>query len=106
MSRIWQWTWDRYGARYGWATYAIGVLVSLWVYLPILSFPVVAFENSGRYVEAAAVTVAAVLVLVGIMVLPERRWGRRVEQWAAGHDVDRAASLAPPTTSRITPTPR
>jgi class 3 adenylate cyclase len=93
MDRIWQWTWDRYGARYGWATYAIGVLVSLWVYLLILSFPVVAFEKSGRYVEAAAVTVAAVLVLVGIMVLPERRWARPVEQWAAGHDVDRAAAL-------------
>jgi class 3 adenylate cyclase len=93
MDRIWQWTWDRYGARYGWATYAIGVLVSLWVYLLVLSIPIVAFEKSGRYLEAAAVTVAAVLVLGGIMVLPERRWARPVEQWAAGHDVDRAAAL-------------
>jgi class 3 adenylate cyclase len=93
MDRIWQWTWDRYGARFTWALCVIGFLVSLWVYLPLLSFPIIAFEKSGRYVEAAAVTVVAVLVLVCILLLPGRRWIRLVEQWAAGHEVDRATAL-------------
>jgi class 3 adenylate cyclase len=93
MDRIWQWAWDRYGARYSWALGVIGFLFTLWVYLPALSFPIVAFEKSGRYVEAAAVTVVAVLVMVCILLLPGRRWIRLVEQWAAGHEVDRAAAL-------------
>ena len=45
------------------------VPILLSIYL-ILSFFVVAFEESGHYVEAAAVTVVAVLVLVYVMVLP------------------------------------
>ena len=93
MDRIWQWTWDRYGARFTWALCVIGFLFTLWVYLPILSFPIVAFEKSGRYIEAAAVTVVAVLVMVCILLLPDRRLIRLVEQWAAGHDVDRATAL-------------
>jgi adenylate cyclase len=93
MDRIWQWTWDRYGARYGWVLFGWAFLISLPIYLILLSFPIVAFEKSGRYVDATAITVVAVLVLVCIMVLPERRWARPVEQWAAGHDVDRATAL-------------
>jgi adenylate cyclase len=62
------------------------------IYL-IPSFCVVAFEESGRYVEAAAVTVVAVLVGGYVMVLPGRRLFRLVEQWAAGHEVDRASAL-------------
>ena len=93
MDRIWQWAWDRYGARYSWATWVIGCLVSLWIYLLILSFPIVAFEKSSRYVEAAAVTVVAVLVIVCIVLLPSRRSIRLAEQWAAGHEVDRATAL-------------
>jgi adenylate cyclase len=71
----------------------IAFLVSLWVYLFLLSFPIVAFEKSDHYVEAAAVTVVAVPVLVCIMVLPGRRFIRPVEKWAAGHEVDRATAL-------------
>ena len=56
----------------------------------MLSFIVVAFEKSDRYVEAAAVTVVAVLVLVYVYFLPGLRRLRVVEQWAAGHEVDRA----------------
>ena len=62
------------------------------IYL-LLSFVVVAFEESGRYVEAAAVTVVAVLVLVYVMVLPGLGRLRLVEQWAAGDEVDRARAL-------------
>ena len=57
------------------------------------SFLVVAFEESDRYVEAAAVTVVAVLVLVYVMVLPGLGPIRLVERWAAGREVDRARAL-------------
>jgi adenylate cyclase len=93
MDRIWQWAWDRYGATYGWACCVGAFLISLPIYLILLSLPIIAFEKSSRYVEAATVTVVAVAVLVCIMALPERRWARPVEQWAAGDDVDRATVL-------------
>src|SRR6267154_746757 len=92
MDHIWQWAWDRYGARYSWAIYAITLPVMLQIYL-VTSFIVVAFEGSGHYVEAAAVTVVAVLELVYVMVLPGLGRIRLVEQWAVGHEVDRARAL-------------
>src|ERR1700712_37572 len=94
MDRIWQWAWDRYASRYTWATSAAALIVSLPIYFVFLSLPIVAFERSGRYVEAAVITVAAVLVLVWILVVPgHRMFFRPVEQWAAGHAVDRATAL-------------
>jgi class 3 adenylate cyclase len=57
------------------------------------SLVVVSFENSGDYGEAAAVTVVTVLVLAYVMVLPGLGWSRLAEQWAAGHEVDRAKAL-------------
>ncbi|HZA12120.1 adenylate/guanylate cyclase domain-containing protein [Mycobacterium sp.] len=92
MDRIWQWVWDRYGARYSWAIYAITFPVMLANYL-LMSFLVVAFEDSSQYVEAVGVTVVAVLVLVYVMILPGRQPLRLAEQWAAGHEVDRARAL-------------
>jgi hypothetical protein len=53
----------------------MGFVVSTPVYL-LMTFPIVAFENSSHYVEVAAVTVAAVLVLDCVMVIPGRRWVR------------------------------
>ena len=88
MDRIWQWAWDRYGARYSWAICAIAFACALPVYL-VLSFVIVAFEKSDHYVEAAAVTVVAVLVMVCVWFFPATA-RRLVEQWAAGHEVDRA----------------
>ncbi|MEE2851940.1 MAG: adenylate/guanylate cyclase domain-containing protein [Actinomycetota bacterium] len=94
MDRIWQWAWDRYGARYyWWALCAAAYLVSLPVYAVFVSLPIVAAEKQGRYVDAAAVTVVAVLLLVCIMVSPGRQWIRYVGQWAAGREIDRAAAL-------------
>jgi class 3 adenylate cyclase len=67
--------------------------MSLATYL-VSSFLVVAFEGSGRYVEAAAVTVIAVLAPpLWVFVTGGRRGLRRAEQWAAGQEVDRAAAL-------------
>lgn len=67
--------------------------VALPIYLTSVSFPIVAFEKSGRYVAATAITVVAVLVFVCLMVLPDRRWARPTERWAAGHEVDRMTAL-------------
>ena len=92
MDRIWQWAWDRYGPRYLWAICAVTFPVVLPFYL-LLSFVVVAFEGSDHYVEAAAVTVVATLALVFVDVLPGLGPARLVEQWAAGHEVDRARAL-------------
>lgn len=56
-----------------WVIYAVNVFLALPVYL-ILSFVVVAFEKSGGYIDAAAFTAAAVLVLAYVMILPA--WAR------------------------------
>jgi adenylate cyclase len=92
MDRIWQWAWDRYGARYSWAICAISLPSVLLAYL-CGSFLIVAIEDSDHYVEAATVTVIAVPVLVYVVVLPGMRGGRLVEQWAAGREIDRARAL-------------
>ena len=94
MDRIWQWAWNRYGARrYVWALWGAAFGISLPIYLVFLSFPITAFEKSAHFVDAAVVTVVAVLVLASLMALPNRRWARLAEQGAAGGDVDRAAAL-------------
>jgi class 3 adenylate cyclase len=71
---------------------AIALLMMLPQYL-LTAFVVVAFERSGRYVEAAAVTVAAVPVLAYGMILPGLGGSRLAERWVAGHRVDRARAL-------------
>jgi adenylate cyclase len=92
MDRIWQWAWDRYGARYVGAVFALSCILALPVYL-LPSFLVVAFEGSVQYVEASAVTVFAELVMVYMLALPGLGQIRLVERWAAGQDVDRAQAL-------------
>ena len=92
MDRIWQWVWDRHGAKYSWAAYVITFPAIFPVYL-VPSLVVVATEESDLYVEAATVTVIAVLVMVYVMVLPGLGPSRLFEQWAAGQEVDRAKAL-------------
>lgn len=94
MDRIWQWAWDRHGARYSWAIYGIAVPFLIEPYL-VTSFLVVAFEGSGRYVQAAVVSVIGVLVVMYVTVLPGIGQLRLVEQWAArpDHEVDPVAAL-------------
>ncbi|MDT5138771.1 MAG: adenylate cyclase [Mycobacterium sp.] len=92
MDRIWQWAWDRHGARYSWAICAISLPSVLLAYLSG-SLLVVAVEGSDHYVEAATVTVIAAPVLVYVVVLPGLRGGRMIEQWAAGREIDRATAL-------------
>jgi adenylate cyclase len=92
MDRIWQWAWDRYGARYSWAAFAITVVLGAPTFL-IWSSIVVGLEKSDRYVEAAVVTVAVVVLLQYLIVLPGLGGLRTVERWAAGHEVDPARAL-------------
>ncbi len=92
MDRIWQWAWDRYGPRYSWAVSVLALPIGLPVWL-LLSFMIVAFEKSDRYVAVAAVTVVAVVVLVSMMGFSIRRALRLAEQWAAGQKVDRVTAL-------------
>jgi class 3 adenylate cyclase len=66
--------------------------VLLPIYL-VVSFIVVAFEESGHYVEVAAVTAVAVLVLAYVIILPGLGRIHLADQWAAGHEVDRARAL-------------
>jgi class 3 adenylate cyclase len=71
---------------------ALAFLATLPIYL-VLSFAIVAFEESGHYVEVGAITAAAVLVLVYGLVLPGLGPQRLAERWAAGQEVDRARAL-------------
>jgi adenylate cyclase len=92
MDRIWQWAWDRYGARYLWAIWVVAFASSLAVYL-VWSFLVVTFEKSSHYVEAAVVTGVAVVVMSLVVVLPGSRRFRLAQRWAVGDEVDREAAL-------------
>ena len=84
MDRIFQWVWDRYGPRYSWAICVLVYPPGLVVYLSY-TLIIVAFEGSGRYIEAAAITAVAVLIRVFVFrSLPAGGWpvravaGRRV----------------------------
>src|SRR4051794_4290037 len=92
MDRIWQWTWDRYAARYSWAVSVIMAVLFLPHYL-LVSWVIVGFEASDHYVESAAVTVVAMLVMAWVAVLPGMGPFRLVERWAAGREVERATAL-------------
>jgi class 3 adenylate cyclase len=91
MDRIWQWAWDRYGARYPWAICAISLPSVLLAYLG-WSFLIVTVQNSDRYVEAAVLSVIAAPVLLYVVVLPGTRRSHLMEQWTAG-EIDRATAL-------------
>jgi hypothetical protein len=92
MDRMWQWLWNRYGARYSWVVYLLAFPLLVPFYL-FWSFLVVAVEKSDHYVEAAAVTVVAILVLAYVIMLPGVGRFRLAEQWAAGQEIDQARAL-------------
>src|SRR5258708_6887142 len=92
MDRIWQWAWNRHGARYSWAICAMSLPSVLLAYVPG-SFLIVAVEDSDHYVEAAIAPVIAAPVLVYGVGLAGMREGRIVEHWAAGREIDRATAL-------------
>jgi hypothetical protein len=71
---------------------AVAFPFSLPIYL-FWSLLIVAVEKSGHYLQAAAVTVGAAPVLHCVGALTNRRLFRPAQQWAAGHEVDRATAL-------------
>ncbi|MFI5507430.1 adenylate/guanylate cyclase domain-containing protein [Mycobacterium sp. NPDC051804] len=92
MDGIYQWAWDRHGARYSWAICAISSPSVLFSNL-FGTFLIVAIEHSEHYAVAAILPTLAAPVLVYVVVLPGIRQARIVERWAAGCDVDRAVAL-------------
>jgi hypothetical protein len=86
MDRIWQWTWDRYSARYSWAVFVVGIPLILPTYLFWLFF-IVAVQGAGQYIETAAVAVVAAPLSWYVTVLPGTGRGGLVERWAAGREV-------------------
>jgi adenylate cyclase len=92
MDRFWQWAWDRYATGYSWVCFGFTFAALLPVYL-LGSLVIVVYEKSDRYIEAAAFTVAAGLLLAYVIVLPGLGGLRTAQQWAAGHEVDRARAL-------------
>ncbi len=92
MERIWQWAWDRHGTKYSWALCAITYCILLPIYL-VPAFVIVAFEDSGHYLEAVAITVIGVLMVAYVTVLPGAAFTRPAERWAAGCEVDRTEAL-------------
>ncbi len=79
MDRIWQWAWDRDGASYSRACFAVTSIVALPVFL-VWSFVVVTYQKSDRYVEAAALTVLATLLMHYLIMLPGLSGIRLIEQ--------------------------
>ncbi|WP_068180851.1 adenylate/guanylate cyclase domain-containing protein [Mycobacterium sp. UM_CSW] len=65
MERLLQWAWDRYATRYTWVMAAVAVGISFPVYL-LLSFAIVDFENSSRYLVAAGA--AGLIALLSVVV--------------------------------------
>ncbi|OBK72745.1 adenylate/guanylate cyclase domain-containing protein [Mycobacterium sp. 1274761.0] len=92
MERIYQWAWDRYAAKYSWAVYVVSIPVSLPAYV-FWSFLILAVEGSDHYVEAAAITVPAVVAMGYAVQLPGLGRGRLVQEWAAGRWLDRAGAM-------------
>ncbi len=92
MDRIWQWVWDRQGARYSWAIYAVACGFAMAIFR-VSAFAIIAFEQSGRYLEAVVIVAVAVPVMIFVNILPGLGGIRVVEQWAGGHQVDPGSAL-------------
>jgi adenylate cyclase len=91
MDRLWQWVWDRYGAKYPWVIWAFG-FTSMLVTYALWSLVITCYERSSRYLEAVVVTSIAV-VLQSFVVLPGRRRFRLMRPVSAGDEVDRFQAL-------------
>jgi class 3 adenylate cyclase len=92
MDRFWQWAWDRHSPRYLWVIWLSASASALPVYLA-WGYIVLACEKSTRYGLVSAVAVIVVLVMTAAGTFPGRWRFRGVEQWVAGHRVDRAEAL-------------
>ena len=91
MDRIWQWAWDRHGARYSWAICAIAFPCSArlprFVVCRCRFRGVRSLRRGGRRHRCRRAGAGYLVVLPGLAEV------RLAEQWAAGHEVDRATAL-------------
>lgn len=92
MDAIWQWAWDRYRPWFVPVACAITFLAALPVFL-LVSFVIVAVEQSDRYLEAGAVTAVTSMASMAMTVLPGLRWIKLVQRWATGRESDPMAAL-------------
>jgi class 3 adenylate cyclase len=93
MERIWQWAWNRYGRNYSWVVMVFLLVAMLPPYL-LWSLMIVSLDRSHRFPEAAAMAVGVVAVMAYLVVSPGHEISQRIEQYAAGRDVNRAAALS------------
>ncbi|MFV8053587.1 adenylate/guanylate cyclase domain-containing protein [Mycobacterium sp. 48b] len=91
MDRIWQWVWDRHGAKYPWAIWAFG-FTSILVTYTLWALVITSYERSNRYLEAVVVTAVAV-VLQSFVVLPGPRRFRLMRPVSAADEIDRFQAL-------------
>lgn len=91
MDRIWQWVWDRHGAKYPWVIWAFG-FTSMFVTYALWSLVITCYERSSHYLEAVVVTGVGV-VLQSLVVLPVRRRFRLMRPVSASDQVDRFQAL-------------
>ena len=92
MDRVLQWAWDRYGPRYSWAVFALsyGIVLPTAVTAALV---IVGFEESDRFLLAAAIAAVTTLATQYTFVRPGFKEWRLIERWAAGDQVDRLDAL-------------
>ena len=90
--RLWQWAWNRHGARYSWAVFALSYVLVLPVWL-LPALLIVELEDSDRVLAAGAIAAVAELMALYFGARPGFRVWRPMEQWAAGDRMDPRAAL-------------
>lgn len=92
MDKIWQWAWDRDRERYSW--WVFGLTCGVMLPICMLSALMVAgFEESGRYLEAAAVAASTALAAAYVLVQSGSDKWRPMERWSPGEPSDRLHAL-------------
>ncbi len=92
IARVYQWAWDRHGARYSWAVFALSyvVLLPIWVVPPLL---IVEYEESDHLLVAATIAALTALAVLYVGARPGFTVWRLMERWAAGDQIDRLEAL-------------
>ena len=92
IDRVYQWLWDRHGSHYSWAVYWLSFVVLL----PIWELPtliIIEYEESDRFLAAAAIAAATTLAVLYVGARPGFKVWRPMERWAAGDEIDRLEAL-------------
>ncbi len=93
MDHVWQWLWDRYGAHYVVAGFAVTFVFLVYIYTPF-AIALVAREGSDRYVLAVVLNLVMVAIYLAAQYPFLGHPVRPAERWAAGEEVDRFQAMA------------